>query len=40
MNPEARFWLEATLVFLLLFDGPVLALWWLIRRKPKTDNRL
>lgn len=33
MNPEATFWLEAILIFLLLFDGPLLGAWYLLRRK-------
>ncbi len=33
MNPETKFWLQAIVIFVLLFDGPILGVWYLLRRK-------
>lgn len=38
MTPEARFWLEAILIFVLLFDGPLLGLWYMFRRFLKNPH--
>lgn len=35
MNPEARFWLEAVLLFAIIFVPPVVLIVWLIRQLNK-----
>lgn len=36
---EARFWLEAVLLFVLLFDGPATLAWWLWRGRSKPTDQ-